>query len=61
LMPTANTPTDVGPDASSTTFAINDNVAVDLEAPSGAGFGLDAADGVNSLGTDCWANWSGVR
>ena len=61
MMPTANTPTDVGPDTSSTTFSINDNAAVDLEAPSGAGFQLDAADGVNSLGTDCWANWSGIR
>jgi hypothetical protein len=61
MMPTANTPTDVGPDTSSTTFGINDNAAVDLEAPSGAGFQLDAADGVNSLGTDCWANWSGIR
>jgi hypothetical protein len=51
----------VGPDTSGTTFNINDNDAVDLEAPSGAGFELNAADGVNSLGTDCWANWSGIR
>jgi hypothetical protein len=62
VLGTANTPTDVGPDVSGTTFFnINDNNAVDLEAPSGAGFELSAADGVNSLGTDCWANWSGIR
>jgi hypothetical protein len=34
---------------------------IDFEAPSGAEAIFSAADGVNSLGTDCWANWVGIR
>ena len=60
----ANTPTDLGstgggnPNISETTSpAESNNVNLDFEAPSGAGAVLPGADGVNSLGTDCWANW----
>ncbi len=34
---------------------------IDFESPSGAEAMLSAADGVNSLGSDCWANWVGLR
>ena len=61
LVPAANTPTDIGPDKSGTAFATNNNNAVDFEAPSGAGLEFSATDGIDSLGTDCWANWEGIR
>ncbi|HXO07538.1 MAG TPA: hypothetical protein VN880_05875 [Solirubrobacteraceae bacterium] len=39
------------------TAASADDVNIDFEAPSGAQAVLIGADGVNSLNTDCWANW----
>jgi hypothetical protein len=52
----------IGPDiTATTTFAEDDNINVDLEAPSGAEAIMPVAVGVNSLGTDCWANWSGIN
>jgi hypothetical protein len=60
---TADTPTDLGnpPDVpQSPGFNESRNNSVDFEAPSGAQALLSAADGVNSLGTDCWANWAGI-
>lgn len=39
----------------------NDNVNIDFEAPSGAAAVIPGADGVNTLGTDCWANWAGIK
>jgi hypothetical protein len=60
-VPGANSPLNIGPDIAATTaFAEDDNVNVDLEAPSGAGVIMPVALGVNSLGTDCWANFSGI-
>jgi hypothetical protein len=64
FVPIANTPTkltntnlgDTTP-VKSTTAQEADNVNIDFEAPSGAQAILTGADGVNSLGTDCWANW----
>ena len=44
-----------------TTPTIRDDVNIDFEAPSGSQAVLVGADGVNSLGTDCWANWAGVH
>jgi hypothetical protein len=62
LVANANKSQDLGDtDVSATTsFGIADNVNVDLEAPSGAHAILEGADGVNSLGADCWANWTGI-
>jgi hypothetical protein len=61
LVGPANTPTDIGPDVGPSTGArINDNNVVDLESSGGSAVELLAADGINSLGTDCWANWSGI-
>jgi hypothetical protein len=37
------------------------NGVLDLEAPSGNQALLAGADGVNSLGTACWANFAGVH
>jgi hypothetical protein len=48
---------DIG--TATTAFSIKDDVNVDFEAPSGAQAVLVGADGVNGLGTDCWANWAG--
>jgi hypothetical protein len=65
LVATANTPTDLGTDfdisPATTAFDEKDDVNMDLEAPSGAQAILIGADGVNSLGSDCWANWSGIH
>ena len=62
LVATANTTTDVGPDiGASTLFQESDNVNDDFEAPSGAQAILLGAVGTNSLGTDCWANFTGIR
>jgi murein DD-endopeptidase MepM/ murein hydrolase activator NlpD len=44
----------------SATSASNRAAGIDFEAPSGAEAIFAAADGVNSLGTDCWANWVGM-
>jgi hypothetical protein len=60
----ANTPTklaftnlgDPTPVPSATAAEAND-VNIDFEAPSGGQAILVGADGVNSLNTDCWANW----
>jgi len=48
----------VGP---STAFQTSNNVNIDFEAPSGAQGIVPGAIGINSLGTDCWSNWSGIR
>ena len=62
LVALAGTATDVGPDITSTTsFSESDNVNDDFEAPSGAEAIVTGAVGVNSLGTDCWANWIGAH
>jgi hypothetical protein len=37
------------------------NENIDFEAPSGAQAVLIGATGINSLGTDCWANWTGLH
>lgn len=50
--------TDVG---ATNGYASKDDVNIDFEAPSGAAAVLVGADGVNSLGTDCWANWAGIH
>jgi hypothetical protein len=46
---------------SSTAGASRSAPGIDFTAPSGAEGMLSAADGVNSLGADCWANWVGMR
>jgi hypothetical protein len=60
LIPTANTPNELA-STNITTATKNPeeahNVNIDFEAPSGAQAVLTGADGVNSLNTDCWANW----
>jgi hypothetical protein len=63
LVATPNTPTDLGGtvDTSASGPVENDNVNIDFEAPSGAQAVLPGAVGVNSLGTDCWSNWPGIR
>lgn len=59
---TANTSTDVGPDITATPNPFDSqDVNDDFEAPSGAQAILVGADGVNSLGSDCWANWIGLH
>jgi len=60
----ANTSTDLGSNvdiAATTTPKTQNDVNIDFEAPSGASAVLIGATGVNSLGTDCWASWSGIR
>jgi hypothetical protein len=62
LVAMANTSTNVGPGVGPTTsFSENDNVNDDFEAPSGAHGIVTGATGVNSLGTDCWANFIGAH
>ena len=64
LVAAANTSTDLGNNTdinATTSFAEADDVNIDFEAPSGAQAVLIGADGVNSLGTDCWANWAGIH
>jgi hypothetical protein len=61
LVPTAGTTSDVGHIATTTEPAENNDVNDDFEAPSGAEAILVVAEGVNSLGTDCWANWIGLH
>jgi hypothetical protein len=57
----ANTSTNLDTLGPGTTFQTTNNVNDDFEAPSGAEGILEGADGINSLGTDCWANWTGIR
>ncbi len=45
----------------STTPGETNDVNIDFEAPSGAQALLIGADGINSLGADCWGNWAGLR
>ena len=61
LVPTAGTTSDVGHIATTTIPDENNDVNDDFEAPSGAEAILVVAEGVNSLGTDCWANWIGLH
>jgi hypothetical protein len=35
--------------------------AIDFEAPNGASAIVTGADGINSLGSDCWADFAGIR
>jgi hypothetical protein len=58
----ANKPTNLNVDVGPTTNASDNNGnIVDFESPSGVGVQMLATDGVNSLGTDCWANWVGIH
>ena len=50
-----------GLEPSSSTALTKSAAGIDFAAPSGAEAIFSAADGVNSLGTDCWANWVGMR
>lgn len=62
LVPSANSSVPIGPDVSPASgFHESTASGRDFEAPSGAEAIFAAADGVNSLGTDCWANWVGMR
>lgn len=70
LVPAAGTAQDLGTTSTSdttdittatTAFNTRDDVNIDFEAPSGAHAVLVGADGVNSLGADCWANWTGLQ
>jgi hypothetical protein len=60
LVATANTPVDLGDVGPDTGFEQFDNVNDDFEAPSGAQGILEGAAGINSLGSDCWSNWTGI-
>ncbi|MGO9961482.1 MAG: hypothetical protein ACLP50_36835, partial [Solirubrobacteraceae bacterium] len=67
----ANTATDVDDDVDGTDAYHNPaptllpwaggDAPIDFEAPSGAQALVIGADGVNSLGVDCWANFAGVQ
>jgi hypothetical protein len=67
----ANTATDVDDDVDGTDAYHNPSptllpwaggdAPIDFEAPSGAQALVIGADGVNSLGVDCWANFAGVQ
>jgi hypothetical protein len=64
LVTSANTFQDLGSifDINVTnTFASHRELTMDLEDPSGAQALVVGADGVNSLGKDCWANFSGLH
>jgi hypothetical protein len=68
LVPTAGATTNLGTGNTSVnvpqTTGFSDtttDAVIDFEAPSGAQALLQAADGVNSLNADCWANWAGIR
>ncbi len=61
LLATPNTPVDTGLDPNGTSFSENSNNSFDLEAPSGAEGLFNAVSAVNSLGTDCWANFAGIH
>jgi hypothetical protein len=54
----AETGPDIGPSSS---FIVSDNVNDDFEAPSGAQAILEGAVGINGLGSDCWADWTGIH
>jgi hypothetical protein len=59
----AGTATDLGPtvDLGATASpGIADDTTMDFEAPGGSQAIVSGATGVNSLGTDCWANFSGI-
>jgi hypothetical protein len=58
----ANTPTDlITPDISDITGPYaQDGMSLSFEAPSGAQLVITGGDGVNSLGSDCWANFAPV-
>jgi hypothetical protein len=47
--------------APTTTPVDHDNVNYDFEAPTGSGVIIEAALGANTLGTDCWFNYTGVH
>lgn len=53
-------PTGLDIPATSTATA-NPSKTIDFEAPSGAQAVVAGADGVNSLGADCWANFAGIH
>jgi hypothetical protein len=64
LVPTAGTSQQLGVGnitTATTAFAQRNDENIEFEAPSGAQFVLIGADAVNSLGTDCWANWVGLH
>jgi hypothetical protein len=61
LLATPNTPTQIEGIGASTTFQHSGNFNDDFEAPSGAHAILEGALGTNSLGTDCWANYTGIN
>jgi len=46
---------------SSATSVSKSAAAIDFESPRSSEAIFSAAEGVNSLGTDCWANWVGIR
>lgn len=52
----ANTQVNLG-----STNAAGSTKTIDFEAPSGAQAVVAGADGVNSLGASCWANFAGIR
>jgi hypothetical protein len=56
----ANTPTDLTtPDINDITGPYaQDGLSLSFEAPSGAQLIITGGDGVNSLGSDCWANFA---
>ncbi len=61
----ANSPIDISPGdldlAASASPAANKTASIDFEAPSGAHAVVTGADGINSLGVDCWSNFAGIR
>jgi hypothetical protein len=61
LVATPNTPRQVVGVGPSTLFQESSNMNDDFEAPSGAEAIVTGAVGINSLGTDCWANWVGAH
>jgi hypothetical protein len=59
--PVADTPTDLGDDVGpETSVDVDADFTISLEAPSGAQAIVTGAEGVNSLGADCWANLAGI-
>jgi hypothetical protein len=57
----ANTQVDLANFDTSTQSSAGPNGVLDLEAPSGNQALLVGADGVNSLGVACWANFAGIH
>jgi hypothetical protein len=58
---TPNTFVQVGPTVSGAGAHATSASGIHFEAPSGAEAILSASAGINSLGTDCWASWVGMR